>query len=113
LYTIQAIRDKGFSTIIDEAIAAAGDGTKALYVTICSDIIDAAFNPGGPCDFDGLTPHELFYALRRLGERGINGLDFVEIYPLQDKNNFSSHLVAWSLIHALAGIALGKQKLHQ
>lgn len=110
LYTIQAIRDLGLNTVLDEAIMAASDGTSALYVTICSDIIDAAFNPGGPCDFDGLTPRELFCALRRLGERGINGLDFVEIYPLQDKNNFSSHLVAWSLIHALAGIALGKRK---
>lgn len=107
--TIQAIRTRGFNAVLDEAIATAGNGTKGLYVTICSDIIDAAFNPGGPCDFDGLTPHELFYALRRIGERGINGLDFVEIYPLQDKNGFSSHLAAWSLIHALAGIALGKR----
>ncbi|HEX2959578.1 MAG TPA: arginase family protein, partial [Chitinispirillaceae bacterium] len=71
--------------------------------------IDAAFNPGGPCDFDGLTPHELFYAMRRLGQQGINGLDFVEIYPLQDGKNFSSHLAAWTMIHALAGIALGKK----
>jgi agmatinase len=108
--TIQAIRHRGFDAVLDETIAAARDGTKAIYVTICSDIIDAAFNPGGPCDFDGLTPHELFHALRRIGEGGMSGLDFVEIYPLQDLNGFSSHLAAWTLIHALAGIALGKRK---
>jgi Arginase/agmatinase/formimionoglutamate hydrolase, arginase family len=108
--TIQAIRHRGFDAVLDETIAAARDGTKAIYVTICSDIIDAAFNPGGPCDFDGLTPHELFYALRRIGEGGMSGLDFVEIYPLQDPNGFSSHLAAWTFIHALAGIALGKRK---
>jgi agmatinase len=110
--TIQAIRDRGFDAVLDETIEAACDGTKAIYVTICSDIIDAAFNPGGPCDFDGLTPRELFCALRKIGQRGISGLDFVEIYPLQDPNGFSSHLAAWTLIHALAGIALGKRKTH-
>jgi Arginase/agmatinase/formimionoglutamate hydrolase, arginase family len=110
ILTIQTVRNKGFNTVLDEAMETAGDGTKAIYVTICSDIIDAAFNPGGPCDFDGFTPHELFYSLRKIGQRGISGLDFVEVYPLQDRNSFSSHLAAWSLIHALAGIALGKRK---
>jgi guanidinopropionase len=106
--TITEVRQKGMEEIIDEAISIAAKGTKSLYVTVCSDIIEAAFNPGGPPDFDGLTPHELFYALRRLGEHGINGLDFVEIYPLQDHNNVSSHLAAWSMVHAMAGMALKK-----
>ena len=110
VFTMEAIRTIGLNTVIDEAIKTASEGTKALYVTICSDVIDAAFNPGGPCDFDGFTPQELFHSLRTIGKHGISGLDFVEIYPLQDPNGFSSHLAAWTLINALAGMALGKRK---
>ena len=108
--TIEDVRREGMEKTIDEAISRACDGTKEFYVTVCSDIIEVAFNPGGPADFDGLTPHELFYALRRLGNQGMRGLDFVEVYPLQDKNNVSSHLVAWSFINALAGMALKKKQ---
>jgi guanidinopropionase len=85
-------------------------GTKAVYVTICSDVIDAAYNPGGPADFDGLNPHELFYALHQLGRKGFKGLDFVEVYPLADMNGFSAHLTVWVIIHALVGMACKKKK---
>lgn len=108
--TILDIREQGFARAIDKTIAIAKTGTDAIYVTICSDILDASLNPGGPADFDGLSSAELFYALRRIGEQGFCGLDFVEIYPLQDSFNRSSHLAAWSLINALAGMALSISK---
>lgn len=108
--TINEIRTQGFQTALEEAMRTAFNGTRAVYVTICSDIIDAAFNPGGPADFDGLTPQELFSALRKIGQKGIAGLDFVEIYPLQDTRNASAHLASWVLIHALSGMALKKRE---
>ena len=83
--------------------------TKYLFVTICSDIIDAAFNPGGPPDFNGLFPHELFKALYKFGESGLSGLDFVEIYPLNDPKSFSSHMAAYAVINALVGMASQKK----
>ena len=95
-------------SVIEEAITIASKGTDHIYVTICSDCMDAAFNPGGPADFNGLFPNELFSALLRLGEHGIAGLDFAEIYPTQDPNCVSSHLASWAIIHALAGSALRK-----
>jgi agmatinase len=103
--TIRQIRSLGIERSMEEALRIAQENTKYVYVTICSDIIDAAFNPGGPPDFDGLFPHELFYALYTLGKSGIAGLDYVEVYPIQDPQAFSSHLAAWAMIHALAGIA--------
>jgi len=105
VFTIRDIRSRGMDTVIEEAIRVAREGTEQIYVTICSDCIDAAFNPGGPADFNGLFAHELFAALYRLGQCGIAGLDFVEIYPNQDPSSFSSHLAAWAVIHALAGLA--------
>jgi len=109
VFTIKEIHELGIEKAIDQAAHIAHEGTNAMYITICSDIFDAAYNPGGPPDFDGLTPRELFYSLFSLGQRGIAGLDFVEIYPLQDANGVSSHLAAWSLIYALAGIAMRRK----
>lgn len=109
VFTIKEIRELGMEEVMNQAINIAYSGTKAVYVTICSDSIEAAYNPGGPFDFDGLTPRELFCALHRLGKEGIAGLDFVEIYPLQDANGVSSHLASWEIIHALVGMAIRKK----
>jgi agmatinase len=88
VFTIRDIQKMGMDAVMEEAIGIARKGTSCIYVTICSDCIDAAFNPGGPADFNGLFPGDLFSALYKLGESGIAGLDFVEIYPLQDRTTF-------------------------
>lgn len=110
IFTIREIRKRGIDTIIEEAIDIARENTKYVFVTICSDCIDAAFNPGGPADFNGLFPHELLPALYRLGESGIAGLDYVEVYPNQDPQSFSSHLASWAIIYMLVGMASRKKK---
>ena len=109
IFNIREVRRRGMDAVVDEAMSIAGENTKHIFVTVCSDCIDAAYNPGGPADFNGLFPHELFSALYRLGEAGIAGLDYVEIYPTQDPNSFSSHLASWGIIHALAGLAVRKR----
>jgi agmatinase len=109
VFHIGDIRRRGMDEVLEEAIHIAKKGTRHLYVTICSDCIDAAFNPGGPADFNGLFPNELFSSLYKLGDTGISGLDFVEIYPLQDPTNRSAHLAAWAVIYVMAGLA-GRRK---
>ena len=109
IFHMRDIRKRGIDEVIEEAINAAMENTKHVFVTVCSDSIDASFNPGGPADFNGLFAGELFSALYRLGESGIAGLDYVEIYPTQDPTSFSSHLASWGIIHALAGMAARKK----
>jgi agmatinase len=109
IITIKEIRDKGIDAIIDDAITIAHTKTKKVFVTICSDCIDAGFNPGGPADFTGLFPHELLSSLYKIGQSGVSGMDYVEIYPTQDPNGFSSHLAAWGIIYLLVGIASRKK----
>ncbi|MCK9417944.1 MAG: agmatinase family protein [Nitrospirae bacterium] len=110
IFNIRDIRKHGMDSIIEKAITIARKNTKHVFVSICSDCIDAAFNPGGPADFNGLFPHELFSALYRLGEEGIAGLDYVEVYPKQDPQSVSSHLASWAIVHVLAGLASRKKK---
>lgn len=109
IFTSREIRRRGIDVVIEDAINIAGEKTKHLFVTICSDCIDAAYNPGGPSDFNGLFPHELLSALYRLGQADIEGLDYVEVYPNQDPHASSSHLASWGIIHALAGLAASKR----
>jgi agmatinase len=104
------IREAGIKKVLEDAIAIAKHRTERVYVTICSDCVDVAYNAGGPIDFNGLYPHELFNALCRLGEEGIAGLDYVEVYPPSDPRSISSHLAAWALIHALSGMAAKKKR---
>jgi agmatinase len=103
------IRKMGIDVAIEESLRIARNETDCIYVTICSDILDGAYNPGGPADFKGLSPSELLYAVHQIGKSGFRGLDYVEVYPIQDPNNRSSHLAAWAIIYALAGLAAGKK----
>jgi guanidinopropionase len=110
VFAINEIRKRGIDAIIEDAISIAHEKTKNVFVTICSDCVDAGFNPGGPADFNGLFPHELLSSLYKVGESGTAGLDYVEIYPTQDPNGFSSHLAAWGIIYFLAGMAQRKKR---
>ena len=104
--TIRDIRRDGVLASAKAAYETASHGTAGVYVTICSDVLDAAFNPGGPTDPDGLTTHELYEALHYLGAQGrILGFDMVEVYPPADPNHVSSHVAVWALLHLLAGVA--------
>lgn len=108
MYDMGYIRKHGIERVIGQTLEIARRGTELVYVTICSDCIDYAYNTGGPIDFDGLTPHELFHSLYHICRSGIAGLDFVEIYPTVDPRSSSSHLAVWAMIHALAGMASRK-----
>lgn len=109
VFSTDKIAEMGFKLAIEESLRIARTGTDRIYVTICSDILDGTYNPGGPADFNGLTPSELLYAVHQIGKSGFSGLDYVEVYPIQDPHNRSSHLAAWTIIYALAGLAAGRK----
>lgn len=100
-----------FFELVETAYAFASKGTDAVYVTVCSDVLDAAYNPGGPLDGNGLTTFELFNALYRFAKKGIVGFDVVEIYPPADINNTSSHIAVQMILYVLAGVSHNKSNL--
>ncbi|MRR36361.1 arginase, partial [bacterium] len=82
--------------------------TRAVYVTVCSDVIDAAHNPGGAPDSLGFTPWELSDFLYRCGRTGVAGFDFMEVYPSRDPNGVASHISVWMALYLLAGMAVSR-----
>ena len=103
--TMTEIRREGFGNALARAQEIVSQGTDGYYVTVCSDAIDFAFNPGGPCDFGGLTSSDMMEGLFALGQGPILGLDLVEVYPRLDPREVSMHLFAWLAVYALAGMA--------
>jgi len=110
VFTMAAVREQGLDTVLSQALEIASRDTAGFYLTVCSDIIDHAYNPGGPVDCGGLTSGEMCNALFRAARQGpLLGLDLVETYPCADVNGASIHLTVWMAIYALAGIALRKR----
>ena len=79
-----------------------------VYLSICSDVLDFAFNPGGPVDGNGLTSYELLTLVHEICKQGVIGMDFVEVYPQQDSNQNSAHFVSTVVLYALAGVIANK-----
>jgi len=107
------MRLNGIEAAVKKALEVAQDGTEAVYVTVCFDVLDVAFNPGGSADFNGLTSFELSLVLHKLATAGIHGFDIVEIYPPSDVNNVSSHAAVWMSLYVMSGIVKDKFNLEQ
>ena len=108
VFTIRDVRERGIERTIEEAIKTAKDGTDLVYMTICIDVLDVAYAPGGALDPAGLTSYELLNSVKRIGMNGLCGFDIVEIYPPSDHQNATSHLASWVVLYTLAGIAESK-----
>jgi len=80
-------------------------------VLVCSDVLDVAYNPGGAVDLNGLTSFELSLILHQLACAGIDGFDIVEISPLSDLNDVSSHTAVWMSLYVMSGIVKDKFNL--
>lgn len=103
-------QSKNLVELARDAYKIASEGTEAVYLSICSDVLDFAFNPGGPVDGNGLTSYELVELVHEFAKLDIRGMDYVEVYPQQDTNDNSSHFVSTVVLYALAGRILNQQK---
>lgn len=107
--TINDVRQKDLIETANEVYEMASKDVDCVYLSICSDVLDFAFNPGGPVDGNGLSSYELLTLVHEFTKKGVIGMDFVEVYPQQDPNQFSAHLASTIILYALAGNALNMQ----
>ncbi|RSL35186.1 agmatinase [Salibacterium salarium] len=108
--TSRDIRECGnIYKMADDIYEKASQDVDVVYLSICSDILDFAFNPGGPPDANGLSSYELLTLIHEFGKKGLVGMDFVEVYPETDVNQFSAHLASNIVLYVLAGVAKYKK----
>ncbi|TMW73988.1 agmatinase family protein [Alteribacter natronophilus] len=109
--TVNDVREaEDLRKFANEVYDIAAKETDAVYLSICSDVLDHAYNPGGPADGNGLTSYELLTIVHEAAKRGVCGMDFVEVYPQQDQTDFSSHFASWVILYGLAGEAVRRGK---
>jgi guanidinopropionase len=105
VFTSREVQSQGLASVVEAALEIASDGTDGFYLSVDSDVLDSAFNPGGPIDHGGISSRELLDAVFRFGQAGAVGADIVEIHPNTDPQGYSAHLAAWTVIYFLCGLA--------
>lgn len=107
IFTARDVATQGMEPLLDEAIARAGAGTDAIYVTFDIDCFDQAFAPGTGASLPGgITPWQAFDALFRLGaDPKVQGFDLVEVDPSRDAGDITARLATKLILTLLAGYA--------
>ncbi|MGZ9584412.1 formimidoylglutamase [Paenibacillus marinisediminis] len=107
IFTSRDMRSMGIDAVLDQAIALAGEGTDAIYVSFDVDVIDQAYAPGCPAiGTGGMNPWDALDALYRLGSLPqVRALDFVCIDPTVDVRNVTSRLAVQFMLSFLSGVA--------
>jgi agmatinase len=104
------VMHRGIGAVVEEALAAAGDGP--VYISVDVDVLDPAFAPGtGTPEPGGLSSRELLWAVRTLASRvDLVGFDVVEVLPTLVGSADITSLVADRVVReALTGVAVRRR----
>ena len=100
------IQEKGVKQISDSILARLG---KNVYISFDMDCIDPAFAPGVSVPVPlGLNSVEAIYLLNKIAEKGIVGIDIMEVCPSYDVKDRTSHLASRIISEIIFSINLKK-----
>jgi formiminoglutamase len=107
IFTARDVALRGMAPLLEEAIAIAGAGTDAIYLTFDIDCFDQAFAPGTGASLPGgITPWQAYDALFQLGANPkVKGFDLVEVDPSRDVGDITARLATKLILTLLAGYA--------
>jgi arginase len=108
VYTMRDIDERGLRTVMEEALAIAGDGTAGYHVSLDMDFIDPEDAPGvGTPVRGGATYREAHLAMEILADHNrLLSFEIVEVNPVIDEHNRTADLAV-----ELACSAFGKKIL--
>lgn len=100
------IQEKGIKKITDLILDTLGNN---VYISFDMDCIDPAFAPGVsvPVPF-GLNSVDAIYLLNKIVEKGIVGIDIMEVCPSYDVKDRTSHLASRMISEIIFSINLKK-----
>lgn len=108
-HLMSEIEERGFDTVLEDAIEEAQNGPENIYLSVDIDVLDPAFAPGtGTPEPGGLTAPELLRAVRRIVSRvNLVAMDVVEVSPPYDGPGAITAEVAHRVVlEAISAIAL-------
>ena len=106
-HTMHEIWERGFKTVMADAVAEALDKADHLYVSVDVDVMDPAHAPGtGTPEPGGMTSVDLLRMVRQLAlEHDLVGMDVVEVAPAYDVSDLTVNAAHRLVFEALAGMA--------
>ncbi len=106
VFSMQEVDRFGMGAVIEQAIAAAAEGTAGFHLSFDIDVVDPGSAPGtGTIKRGGLTYRESHLLMELAAASGkLLGLDLVEVNPLEDVQNATAVLAV-----ELISSALGKR----
>ena len=92
VFTMKDIDRGGIATVIEQALAIAGDGTSGMHVSFDLDVCDPAIAPGvGTPVKGGLDYREAHMLMEIVADSGLlRALDLVEVNPILDDRNMTA-----------------------
>lgn len=101
--TMRAIDERGVRSVMEEAIAAASEGTAGIWLSLDLDVLAPEAAPGvGTAVPGGMTYREAHLAMEMLADTGkLLGIDLVEVNPVLDEHNRTANVGTELLLSAL------------
>jgi agmatinase len=104
IYTPKDVYEYGAKEIARRALQIAGNETDAIYVTVDIDSLDMAYALGsGGQEPAGLNHFQLSEMLRVIAPHA-SAIDFVEVNPMMDHRELTSHVCANLILEYISGI---------
>ena len=105
--TAHAVAHEAPGSIVERALAVAGDGTSAIYVTLDMDVLDQSAAPGVPAMIPGgMTTWQLMDIMYALGsDPRVRALDIVEVDASLDPRRATVRAALHAMLTFLSGYA--------
>ena len=104
IFSPKEVYEKGAKEIARKALEIAGNGTEAIYVTVDIDSLDMAYALGsGGQEPAGLNHFQLAEMIRIIAPKTAV-IDYVEVNPMTDHRELTSHVCANLILEFIAGI---------
>lgn len=101
--TMRQIWKQGLSSVLEEAVSVAGEGTDGVYLSLDMDALDASLVPGtGTPTAGGFLARDLFEIIEVFSKLSIVGLDVNEIAPQYDTGSVTSFVAMQFITDFLA-----------
>jgi len=113
-HTMDEIWQRGFQTVMKDAVAEASSTAESLYISIDVDSLDPAFAPGtGTPEPGGLLSSDLLRMVRTLClEHNVVGIDIVEVAPAYDVSDLTVNVAHRLAFECLAGLAARRRNIN-
>ena len=111
IVSAREVRREGIESVIGRAVAAATDGTDAVYVTVDGSALDLPLSSiSRMATSGGISGEDMAEAMYMLGqEPKVAALDFVDFYTYLDEEETAARVAAGLLLAFLAGVSLRRQ----